>query len=108
MLDREPPGCPLAASAVIKTASSLLFLAISESSETCSSLASPDEKFLSVASAGGIVLCAVFELKTINPLSHIRDKNLYYLCAAYFTTTQTVSKKAPGVRRELFLFVGHQ
>jgi hypothetical protein len=77
MLDSEPPGCPLAAMAVIKTASSLLLPAISESSEACSPLTSPDEKFLSaasVASAAGVALCELSELKTIDPLSRIRDK----------------------------------
>jgi hypothetical protein len=71
MLDREPPGCPLEASAVIKTASSLLLLAISESSEACSSLTPSDEKFLRAASAAGVALRAVYEVKTIDPLSCI-------------------------------------
>jgi hypothetical protein len=45
MLEREPPGCPLAAIAVISTALSLLFLAVSSRIDACSELISAALKF---------------------------------------------------------------
>jgi hypothetical protein len=67
MLDREPPGCPLDAAAVISMAFSLLLLAISLSRKACSSVISPAEKFRSGASAPGISFLLLSALKLMIP-----------------------------------------
>jgi hypothetical protein len=71
MLDNDPPGCPLAAMAVISTASSLLFLAIAPKSEDCSSVMAAAEKFRKGASASGMPSLLTNEFKIFDPLSNL-------------------------------------